>query len=471
MKTFLQNIIILLATLMFPGHVSGQVFFFGDPEPFILDDHDKQNAVLGYAGESIGYLLIYEQPTDSASTAIVYWRYLSNDPPVTLIAVPGVHFRNPKLFHPYWYFPHDTVGYVFYEKVVGESTGLYYITVTPDGGQSLPVAFAVEGSVNNLYSYSYQVNSRMVYHSNGNVLAFYPTYSGGEVSFSIPDTVFTGEITDLAIQNDQIFWLTPNNDSTLLMMSQLMYPNYWSDPQAVKTEKQIASLGGFNFDYNEGWLSFTFEAAGKWYINNVYNHSYGPPYFYLLDIESDSAFDYDAFATYLAVKGYDPDVYFSAFIRDTMGAREVFMRNKDWDGDHYFQLSNLGTECRNPKFFLGEADGDGFRWGYLIWEAFVDGHWQIYQSRASFGWDGINEQQQPEGVSVSPNPARDFVRIQNSRELDLNIKIMDMSGRLILQTAAKDPEFTITTSQWPRGVYILSATSGRKTLTQKIVVE
>jgi hypothetical protein len=55
--------------------------------------------------------------------------------------------------------------------------------------------------------------------------------------------------------------------------------------------------------------------------------------------------------------------------------------------------------------------------------------------------------------------------------LDLNIKIMDMSGRLILQTAAKDPEFTITTSQWPRGVYILSASSGTKTLTQKLVVE
>ncbi|NCA87280.1 MAG: T9SS type A sorting domain-containing protein, partial [Clostridia bacterium] len=80
-------------------------------------------------------------------------------------------------------------------------------------------------------------------------------------------------------------------------------------------------------------------------------------------------------------------------------------------------------------------------------------------------------QQQPEGVSVSPNPARDFVRIQNSQELDLDIKIMDMSGRLILQTAAKDPEITIATRQWPRGVYILSATSGRKTLTQKIVVE
>ncbi|NCA86318.1 MAG: T9SS type A sorting domain-containing protein, partial [Clostridia bacterium] len=33
------------------------------------------------------------------------------------------------------------------------------------------------------------------------------------------------------------------------------------------------------------------------------------------------------------------------------------------------------------------------------------------------------------------------------------------------------PEITIATRQWPRGVYILSATSGRKTLTQKIVVE
>jgi hypothetical protein len=48
---------------------------------------------------------------------------------------------------------------------------------------------------------------------------------------------------------------------------------------------------------------------------------------------------------------------------------------------------------------------------------------------------------------------------------------MDMSGRVILQTAAKDPEFTITTSQWPRGVYLLSASVGTKILTQKIVLE
>lgn len=469
MKTSLQVLIILLLTLMITTRAKSQ--YFDEPVPFIVNEYDKQNAVLGYAGKNIGYLLVYEQKTDSASTAIAYWRYLSNDPPVTLIAEPGVHYRNPVLYHPTWHYPHDTVGYVFYEKVVGENTGLYYITVTPDGGQSLPVAFATEGSINNLYSYSYYENSRMAYHSNGHVLAFYPTYSGGEVTFSIPDTVFTGEIIDLAVQNDQIFWLTPNNDSTSLIMSEMMYPNNWSDPQIVKTEKKISSLGGFNFDYNEGWLSFTFEAAGKWYINNVWNHSSEPPDFYLLDIESDSAFDYDAFATYAGVKQMVPEIYYCAFIRDTAGASEVFMNNTLVGGNEYFQLSILGTECRNPRFYVGESTGSSSVWGYLIWEAYVDGHWQIYRSRAPIGSSGINEQQKLEGVSVSPNPARDFVRIQNSRELDLDIKIIDMSGRLILQTAAKDPEITIATRQWPRGVYILSATSGMKTLTQKIVVE
>lgn len=469
MKTLLKVLIILLAMLLFASNANSQGYF-DDPTPFVTDNYDKQNAVLGYAADNLGWLVVYEQKTDSASTAIAYWRYLSNDPPVTLIAEPGVHFRNPVLYHSYWYFPHDTVGFIFYEKMNGENPGLYYIKIASDGGQSLPVAFATDGSVNNLFAYAVYNNAILAYHSNGHVLAFHPIHSGGEESFSIPDTVFTGEIIDLAAQNDQIFWLTPNNDSTRLMMSKLMYPNNWSDPQILKTEKEMSTIGGTTFRENPGWVSYTYKSDEKWYINNVFRQ-WGEEDEFQLEIENDSALDYDAFATWVAVKGYDPELYFCAFIHDTAGAREVFMRNIFFYEEEYFQLSNLGTECRNPKFFLGEYIGDNVYWGYLIWEAFVDGHWQFYRSRAPFGWSGIQEQQQPEGVSVSPNPARDFVCIQNSQELDLDIKIMDMSGRLILQTAAKDPEITIATRQWSRGVYILSATSGRKTLTQKIVVE
>jgi hypothetical protein len=53
----------------------------------------------------------------------------------------------------------------------------------------------------------------------------------------------------------------------------------------------------------------------------------------------------------------------------------------------------------------------------------------------------------------------------------LVIKIKDISGRLIFETTGDDAEFSVATSQWPRGVYILSATSGAKRLTQKIIVE
>jgi hypothetical protein len=469
MKTLLKAFFILLIMLASANTLKSQEF--DEPMPFVVNDYDKQNAVLGYAAQDLGFLLFWEQQTDPESTAIVYWRYLSNDPPVTLIADEGVHYQNPQLYHSSWYFPYDTVGVVFYEKVQGENTDLYYIKIASDGGQSLPVPFATEGNVNNLFTYDYYDNSIMAYHSNGHVLTFHPINSGGDVSFSVPDTVFTGEITDLAVQHGQIWWLWPNNDSTSLMMSSMTYGYNWSDPQILKTEKQIATLGGFNFDYNEGWLSFTYKAAEKWHINNVWYHTPEEPEFFHLEIESDSAFDYDAFSASIPVKQMTPELYYCAFIRDTAGAREVFMNNKSFIGDEYFQLSNLGTECRNPKFFLGERIDYTWAWGYIVWEAYVDGHWQIYKSTAPLPlWGSIHEQQL-EGVSVSPNPARDFVRIQNDQQLDLVIKIMDISGRKIFEMSGKDAEITIPTSRWPRGVYLLNVVSGSKMLTQKIVLE
>ncbi|NCA87281.1 MAG: T9SS type A sorting domain-containing protein, partial [Clostridia bacterium] len=455
MKTRLQAIIILLAMLLFASNAKSQGYF-DDPTPFVTDNYDKQNAVLGYAADNLGWLVVYEQKTDSASTAIAYWRYLSNDPPVTLIAEPGVHYQNPKLYSSHYGNLNDSTGMVFYEKTTGETTGLYYIKLAPDGGQSAPYALATEGSINNLFALSYY-ERLMAYHSNGHLLAFYEKQTGGVPEFTTPDTVFSGEISDIKIQWNNLFWLAQHDDSTSLMMSE--YNNHWTEPVVIKTEKEMSTIGGTTFRENSGWISYTYESAEKWHINNIWRY-WGNEDEFQLEIENDSALDYDAFATWVAVKRYDPELYFCAFIHDTAGAREVFMRNIFLYEEEYFQLSNLGTECRNPKFFLGEYIGDNVSWGYLIWEAFVDGHWQFYRSRAPFGWSGIQEQQQPEGVSVSPNPARDFVRIQNSQELDLDIKIMDMSGRMILQMSGNDPEITIATRQWPRGVYILSATSG-----------
>jgi hypothetical protein len=465
MKTLLKASLILLVMLAFYQQCKSQ--YFGEVEPFIVSDYDKQNAVMGYAAQELGFLLIWEQLVDSESTAIVYQRYLTNDPPVTLIAEQGLHFRNPKLYHsPYGYFD-DSTGIIFYEKVVGETTGLYYIKLAPDGGQSAPYALAIEGNTNNLFALSSN-DIWLAYHSNGHLLAFNEKQIGGMPSFSTPDTIFTGEITDIKITFGQLFWLAQHNDSTSLMMSQ--YANSWSDPVVLKTEKEISTIGGTSFMENAGWISYTYTVSNKWYINNV-RRSWGMDEEYPLEIESDSIFDYDAFSTWIAVKGYDPELYYCAFIRDTAGAREVFMNYLEIGWLEDYQLSNLGTECRNPKFFLGESCGGVCSWGYLIWEAYIDGHWQIYRARAPFSWSSIHEQQQPEGVSVSPNPARDFLRIQNSQELALDIKIVDISGRLVFETMGENVEISVATSQWPRGVYILSATAGARRLTQKIVIE
>jgi hypothetical protein len=346
MKTLLRTFTFLLVMLAFANNAKSQEF--DEPVPFVVNDYDKQNAVMGYAAQDLGYLIFWEQQTDPESTAIVYWKYLSNDPPVTLIADEGVHYQNIQLYQSGYSYLNDSSGFVFYEKAVGETTGLYYIKLAPDGGQSAPYPLATDGSTNNQFAFSTNYNL-VAYHSNGQLLARYEKQIGGVPTFSTPDTVFTGEITDIAFQDNQIYWLWPNNDSTSLMMSQWNYSNNWSDPQILKTEKEISTLGGTNFEMNDGWVSFTYKAAEKWYINNV-RKVWGLDEEFQLAIESDSIFDYDAFSTMVAVKGYDPELYYCAFIRDTAGAREVFMNNKPFNGNEYFQLSNLACLIHKLKF-------------------------------------------------------------------------------------------------------------------------
>ena len=111
MKTLLKAFFILLVMLVFTNKAKSQ--FFDGVEPFVTDDYDKQNAVLGYAADYLGWLLVYEQQTDSASTAIAYLSYRSPNPPVTVIADEGVHYRNPQLYYSHYGNLNDSTGIIF----------------------------------------------------------------------------------------------------------------------------------------------------------------------------------------------------------------------------------------------------------------------------------------------------------------------------------------------------------------------
>ena len=78
-------------------------------------------------------------------------------------------------------------------------------------------------------------------------------------------------------------------------------------------------------------------------------------------------------------------------------------------------------------------------------------------------------------VKVFPNPfSQDLsIDISTSKKSDLNIKMMDVLGRLVYQVKMKDTEgvlsLPISTDFLLSGSYFLNVTDGEKSIQQKII--
>lgn len=65
------------------------------------------------------------------------------------------------------------------------------------------------------------------------------------------------------------------------------------------------------------------------------------------------------------------------------------------------------------------------------------------------------------GVSIYPNPAKDYFTIENKQNRDLTIKIYDASGKIVLNQEGQSFEIlTIDTSRFSQGIHLLVAEDG-----------
>jgi len=78
-------------------------------------------------------------------------------------------------------------------------------------------------------------------------------------------------------------------------------------------------------------------------------------------------------------------------------------------------------------------------------------------------------------VTVWPNPAKDVLNVDFGQQLEnVNLSLIDMSGRVVYQTktgANANQSFSITTSNFSKGIYMLTVSSDNKSLTKKVVIE
>ena len=440
------------------------------PQPFTTGDSNKANAFLGNVTGN-GFLLLYELNTDSLSTAIYYQRYLAGEDPQLLISAPDVHYKNPSIVNVGWYNIDTT--FIVFQKITANQTEIQYIKFAADGGHSQPVSLSAGGTQNNLLATTVLFSSydpyNVAWNSDGHLLISKLLHDDGYFGATAPDTIFTGEILDIKFKLPHIYWITPTADSVKLMRSDLNENKRWTEPEEVFRAKNINALRGTNHLMDDLVLAFSYTNDESWHINNYsywYNNN---SWFYPLVITKDSPYDFDVFSTFIAVDN-DLQIYHLAYVKDTLGVQEIFINHDYYFPQSFTRLSYLETTCRNPQFFLGENEYSYGNWCYMIFEVFVDGYWQLYYSRAPFAWGGIGEYQQIDGISISPNPATDFIRVQNEKEADLAIEIFDMTGKRVYQDSFNEIENEIKTADWNRGIYFMRIHGQNTTITRKVIL-
>ena len=86
-----------------------------------------------------------------------------------------------------------------------------------------------------------------------------------------------------------------------------------------------------------------------------------------------------------------------------------------------------------------------------------------------------NEEEQNQGLKVSPNPSKDFIYIEIPEFTKgiISLKINDVNGRNVTESELKAGQkvYTIDIQKLPQGIYFLNAEQGDKRLVKKIVKE
>ena len=447
---------------------SGTCQTCSEPQAITSTLADKHNLNL-QCNNGEQWILLWEQPVDSATTAIYYQEEFHNGEPWELISEPNLHLKNPGIMD---IGSNDTLYFIFYEKVSEEHKDLYYIKRAADGGLSAPVMFA-ESSGDLEYIIE---QDKIAWFADGFLYASHLDYYSGNFYFAEPDTISEGEIKSIMFLDDILFWIAGDEPEDTLFYAPWDWQNQtWEESVMIITGDEMTNLETTNntsFPPGFPLFSFTFQQDDLWYINQCFLDN---PYNFLfdtLDVTDVTPFDFDLYAQDVITKNDQDylDAFCTAFTLPVNEYREIFIIDQNLGYEEPFQLSDLGTISKNTQLVMGENISYYGNWVYILWEAQVEGFWQFYYSRAPFYWGAIDEGVSEESISITPNPATDFIRIQNKKGTDLTIEIFDLSGKRIYQNSFNQLENEIITTGWNSGVYFVNIYNKDSNFTRKIIL-
>lgn len=96
----------------------------------------------------------------------------------------------------------------------------------------------------------------------------------------------------------------------------------------------------------------------------------------------------------------------------------------------------------------------------------------VFGAKVNVSKLGLEEFHSKNLLSISPNPASDFIRIVPAGgNLSLVASLYNITGQLVRSIKVSENTTILKTSDIPAGLYFLKATDGREKQTFKVVIE
>ncbi len=122
----------------------------------------------------------------------------------------------------------------------------------------------------------------------------------------------------------------------------------------------------------------------------------------------------------------------------------------------YFSSEN------NPNLTCVEVDN-------VQWS---NSNWTLIDAQTSFSTDctdGIADIETLTGLTISPNPFTDRVEVALEKHSDYEIRLLDILGKELLATQFNGTSYTLSTSELPKGTYLMHISSNDGVRVEKVV--
>lgn len=417
--------------MVFAPTIHAQWWQWSGVQPLIPSQDNSANVSMN------SFAMVWENQVDETTTAIYCRLTLPGSIPVSLIQIQGVQCTKPKIYF-------ENQNFVLFETNLNGNRDIYGLIIDSQGnpvGEIQPVVTSLSEDHSLDYSAFNNTIPNLFWLEDDQLKTGNLLISSNQFVLSGVLTLDAGGCYDpafLYMNTNRLLWTHHGDIGDFVLFSDYLFEGGWTTPAIFESAEQIQGLQSVKSIMFNNVVSLTYLENGDWFMKDyIFDYSMAEPDTLVPAIQQDHLYDFDTYYWLPGVKAGSENWW--GFLLQTFAGNsgdhdEIFL-NQDYDPNNYTNFSQLGVNCRNPRFYEGEWLMSGFNL-YLTWEAFVDGQWQVYYSTTPIVIGGIEENEPSliKDINISPNPFSDRLNISFDLEksMPVTVDLIDVHGRVLM---------------------------------------